>query len=162
MPSDPKETPWQKKSSPRSWSLHWISLLFSSLWLAPIITLLVLNFKERVIGASVWCPYGKCLSDAFNSDQDVLTGLQFVAQAFEIWFLIVVMALLYDVTMLLARSKGGLPVEYVLTHLEFHHAKNLFNPSLWTSAFASKGASTEERRHKASQDCSFLQCLQRC
>lgn len=135
--------------------------MFSSLWLAPIITLLVLNFKEHVIGASDWCPYGKCPSDAFNSDavatavrlnkkdHDVFTGLQFVAQAFEIWFLIVVMALLYDVTMLLARSNGGLPVGYVLTHLEFHDAKNLFNLSLWTSAFASKGASTEERRHKS-------------
>lgn len=103
------------KSQPKSWSWHLFSLLLSLLWLGPIITLLVLNFRNHVIGASIWCPFGKCLSDAFGDDaiatavrldkwdHDLLASLQFAAQAFEIWFLVIARALLYDVGMIFAR-----------------------------------------------------------
>lgn len=103
------------KSQPRSWSWHIFSLLLSLLWLGPIITLLVLNFRNHVIGASIWCPFGKCFSDAFGDDaiatavrldkwdHDLLASLQFAAQAFEIWFLVIATALLYDVGMIFAR-----------------------------------------------------------
>ena len=102
-------------SQPKSWSWHLVSLLLSLLWLGPIITLLVLNFRNHVIGASIWCPFGKCFSDAFGDDaiatavrldkwdHDLLASLQFAAQAFEIWFLVIATALLYDVGMLFAR-----------------------------------------------------------
>ena len=63
-------------------------------------------------------------------DHDVLASLQFVAQAFEIWFLMIATALLYDVAMILARSPGGLPVGYLLIYLEFSDVKNLANPLL--------------------------------
>ena len=59
-----------------------------------------------------------------------------MAQAFEIWFLIIATALLYDVAMIFARGPAGLPVGYLLTYLEFSDVKNLTNPLLWTSAFA--------------------------
>ncbi|KAL9068892.1 MAG: hypothetical protein Q9161_005864 [Pseudevernia consocians] len=135
------------KSGQKSWTWHLFSQLVSLLWLGPIITLLVLNFRNHVIGASIWCPFGKCASDAFSDnaiatavrldkkDHDVLASLQFVAQAFEIWFLIIATALLYDVAMIFARGPGGLPVGYLLTYLEFSDVKNLTNPLLWTSAF---------------------------
>ena len=102
-------------SRPKSYLWHLLSQLLSLLWLGPIITLLVLNFRNHVIGASIWCPFGKCFSDAFGDDaiatavrldkwdHDLLASLQFVAQAFEIWFLIIATALLYDVGMVFAR-----------------------------------------------------------
>ncbi len=73
-----------------------------------------------------------------KKDHDVLASLQFVAQAFEIWFLMIATALLYDVAMIFARSPEGLPVGYLLTHLEFSDVKNLANSLLWTSAFPSR------------------------
>ncbi|MCJ1449754.1 hypothetical protein MMC28_000082 [Mycoblastus sanguinarius] len=149
---------FRSKNKPKSWTCHLLSLLVSFLWLAPIITLLVLNFKRQIIGASVWCPFGKCSSDAFDDsaiaitvevdkkDHDILAGLQFVAQALEMWFMIIATALLYDVTMAFARSHWGLPVGYIWTHLEFSDIKNLINPLLWTSAFPRPGASSSERK----------------
>ena len=103
------------KSRSKSYSWHLFSQFISLLWLGPIITLLVLNFRNHVIGASIWCPFGRCFSDAFGDDaiatavrldkwdHDVLASLQFVAQAFEIWFLMIATALLYDVGMFFAR-----------------------------------------------------------
>lgn len=73
-------------------------------------------------------------------------GLQYVAQAFEIWFLIIATNLLYDVVMLFARSSQGMPVGFMLTHLEFDNPKNLANPLLWTSAFRGKPATRKERK----------------
>ena len=103
------------KSRPKSYPWHFFSQLVSLLWLGPIITLLVLNFRNHVIGASIWCPFGKCSSDAFGDDaiatairldkrdHDLLASFQFAAQAIEIWFLIIATALLYDVGMIFAR-----------------------------------------------------------
>ena len=150
-----------KKTSPRSWLWQSLSLLISVLWLAPIITLLVLNFKAHVIGASVWCPFGRCFSNAFSSnaistavqldhrDHDVLTGLQFLAQAFEVWFLVIATCLLYDVGMLFARSREGLPLGFMLAHLEFKDITFVFNPYLWTSAFPGKNPPKNERRRRS-------------
>ena len=161
IPQAPEKNAGQPgKGQISSWFWKLISLFFSVLWLAPIITILVFNFEERVIGASVWCPLGRCASNAFDpdaiakaveydkDDHNVLTGLQFVAQAFEIWFLIISAGLLYDISMLFARSKGGLPVGFLLNHLEFKDITFLFSPGLWTSAFPRKGASRHERRRK--------------
>ena len=49
--------------------LFWVfGLLFLCLgWLAPVITLLVLNFKGYIAGASVGCGFGTC-------DDNALTG----------------------------------------------------------------------------------------
>lgn len=158
---DPASAPYvphqtRHRTSSRPW--HILSLILSSLWLALIITLLVLNFKEHVIGASVWCPFGHCSSDAFSSnaivtavrldkeDQDILAGLQFVAQAFEIWFLFIAAALLYEIGMLFARSPRGLPIGLLMAYIEFSHVNFLFNSHLWTSAFPPQGAPKEDRR----------------
>lgn len=114
-PSPSSPTITSPNSRPKSYPWHLFSQLLSLLWLGPIITLLVLNFRNHVIGASIWCPFGKCFSDAFGDDaiatavrldrwdHDLLASLQFVAQAFEVWFLIIATALLYDVGMMFTR-----------------------------------------------------------
>ena len=114
-PSPSSPTITSPKSRPKSYPWHFFFQSLSLLWLGPIITLLVLNFRNHVIGASIWCPFGKCFSDAFGDDaiatavrldkwdHDMLASLQFVAQAFEIWFLMIATALLYDVGMIFAR-----------------------------------------------------------
>lgn len=45
-------------------------------------------------------------------------------------------------------SPGGLPVGYLLTHLEFSDVKNLANPLLWTSAFPSRHDSPALRKRR--------------
>lgn len=127
-------------------SLHILSHVFGFLWIAPITALLVLNLKSHVIGASIWCPRGKCNAEAYGvnaiakaskldaEDHNVLGALQFAAKALEVWFMVVATALLYDLAMFLAKSSGGLPIGYLFTHLEFGDIRNLGNPLLWTSA----------------------------
>ena len=128
-------------------TLHIVGHIVGFLWLAPIIALLVLNFKRHVIGASVWCPKGNCASEAYSEpgkaieraqkldrmDHDLLGSLQYVAKALEVWFLFVATGLIYDIALLFAKRWGGLPIGYLFTHLEFGDLRNLFNPTLWTS-----------------------------
>lgn len=156
----PFSPPAVTRSRPKSWPWHFFALFLSLLWLPLIITLLVLNFTSHIIGASVWCPFGRCPSNALNTrgiatavrldeqDHDVEAGLQYVAQAFEIWFFIIATSLLYDVGMLLARSPQGLPVGYMLTHLEFEKTKNLVNPLHWTTAFSGRNAPGKSRERR--------------
>lgn len=122
----------------------------SLLWLAPTTALLVLNHKHHVIGASIWCPGGRCSANALEvdatqraskldrNDHNALGALQFVAKALEIWFFIIATTLLYDVAMLFARRGGGLPVGFFLTHLEFGDVRNLLNPLMWTAPVSHK------------------------
>ena len=133
----------------RKWplSIHVLSHIMALLWLVPIAVLLTLNFKQHVIGASVWCPIGKCNADSYGdaanaiaratrldkADHNVLGALQFVAKALEVWFMFIATALIYDVALFLAKQKGGLPVGYLFTHLEFGDIRNLVNPLMWTS-----------------------------
>lgn len=145
------------RSRRRRLTWHIFSHLIGFLWLAPIAALLVLNYKGHVIGASVWCPMGKCSSDAFatdsiarkskldRDDHNALGALQFVAKALEIWFMIIATAFVYDVAMIFAKKGGGLPVGYLLTHLEFSDVRNLFNPLMWTSAIPHKTSTAAKR-----------------
>ncbi len=145
------------RSRARRWSWHFLSHLFALLWLAPIIALLVLNYKRHVIGASVWCLRGKCSADPFGDnaiaraeeldlhDHDILGALQFVAKALEVWFMIAATSLLFDVAMLFARKGRGLPVGFLLTHLEFGDIRNLLNPLLWTSPIPHPNGRSESR-----------------
>lgn len=141
--AQPPQPPNQPRRS--GWAWHIFSHTASLLWLAPIAALLVLNYKEHVIGASVWCPVGNCDADAFSvdatirarkldrDDHNAVGALQFVAKALEIWFMIIATTLVYDFAMWFARRGGGLPVGFFLTHLEFADVRNLFNPLMWTA-----------------------------
>lgn len=80
----------------RPWLWYYTLQSIHLLWLAPVTVFLAFNHQNRVIGASVWCPFGHCASNAFNdgamatavkyqkSDQDTLAGLQFAAQGIQV------------------------------------------------------------------------------
>ena len=125
--------------------LHWLWHIISLLWLAPIATLLYLNFSHYIIGASAWCPKGHCDAENYSDsavsraqqldrrDHDLNGALQFVAKALEVWFMFVATSLLYDIGVLFAKKGRGLPVGYLLTHVEFSDIRYIFSPLLWTS-----------------------------
>ncbi|KAK2748231.1 hypothetical protein FQN55_004507 [Onygenales sp. PD_40] len=126
--------------------------LFCLAWLLPIAALLWLNFKRQVIGASVACRI-PAYKDACNlwqdlqqetveldsKDHEILGVLQVVAKALEVWFGIVVGALVLDIAMVLLRHRR-LPMNYFLTFLEFTSVLTLVTPRFWKSCF-SRGAS---------------------
>ncbi len=140
-------------------SLAWavVSQVIGLLWLTPIITLLTLNYKNFIIGASIWCPGGHCSADLFstraiqeaakldNQDHNLIGALQYVSKALEVWFVFISTSLVYDVAMLLAKRGGGLPVGFLLTHLEFADIRYLMNPLLWTSPIPHPSASPRIR-----------------
>lgn len=130
----------------RPWLWHVISHLLSLLWLAPAIILLYLNLTKQIIGNTLWCPSGHCaiLGNGQRSivealkydriDHNVTGALLFAQKGIEVWFTAVATLLVYDIAMMFARREGGLPVGYLLAHLEFTDLMNLFNPRVWTSA----------------------------
>ena len=139
----------------RSWwaTLFWQT--FAVLWLLPVIILLYWNFTSHIIGASAWCPDGKCWLDAFNynsevpqermkifdkDDHDLLGGLQFVAKGLEIWFGVIAAALIYLITMRFAGKKEGLPVGYLTRPMEFADIIGLLDPLLWVTGPSPLGA----------------------
>lgn len=134
-----------------------ISQTFTLLWLAPVIKILILNFKEYIIGASVWCPFNICRTDALSyrsaiglhwqaqmrsQDRDFLGVLQFIAKAIEAWFMFIATGLIFDIAMLLAKQPQGLPLGYLLTHLQFADVRNIFNKAFWRSMRLPRKSST--------------------
>ena len=130
----------------------WLSTAFwqtvALLWLVPVVALLYLNFANFVIGASAWCPGGKCYLNAFNldtavpqsrmknfdkEDHNLLGGLQFVAKGLEVWFGIIAAALVYLITMRIAGKQEGLPVAYLTRPMEFADVVALLDPLLWVT-----------------------------
>ncbi|KAL8851435.1 MAG: hypothetical protein Q9221_003614 [Calogaya cf. arnoldii] len=130
--------------------LHWLSHILSLLWIVPISILLWLNFSKRVIGASAWCPRGNCNAEGNSEnaierahkldshDHNVTGALQFVAKALEVWFFFVATSLVYDMGVMFAKRGRGLPVGYLLSHLEFGDIRYILNPLLWTSPLPRK------------------------
>ena len=151
------EHEYTTESRPRSYTWHTVSHIFSFIWLAPIVALLVINFRGTIIGSSAWCPLGRCSSRVWDDnavvrakqldedDHNILGTLQFIAKALEVWFMFIVTSLIYDLAMILARSRGGLPIGFLLTHLQFTDLRNLFNPHLWTAAKPHKNAPVAQR-----------------
>lgn len=138
--------------------LHWLAHFLSLLWLGPIVTLLYLNFSHHVIGASAWCPRGNCNAESNSEtnavrraqtldrqDHDINGALQFVAKALEVWFIFVATGLVYDVGILFAKKGRGLPIGYLLSHLEFSDIRYIFNPLLWTSPWPHHNSVPEKR-----------------
>lgn len=137
--------------------LHWLFHVLSLLWIAPIATLLWLNYSKHVIGASAWCPGHNCNAEGNSenaitrakqldsNDHNVTGALQFVAKALEVWFMFVATSLVYDMGVLFAKRGRGLPVGYLLTHLEFGDIRYILNPLLWTSPLPRKHGVPEKR-----------------
>ncbi|KAL8804119.1 MAG: hypothetical protein Q9182_002752 [Xanthomendoza sp. 2 TL-2023] len=137
--------------------LHWLSHILSLLWIAPIATLLWLNYSKHVVGASAWCPGGNCNAEATSdnaieratkldrNDHNVNGALQIVAKALEVWFMFVATSLVYDMGVMFAKRGRGLPVGYLLTHLEFGDIRYILRPLLWTSPLPHRAGVPEKR-----------------
>ncbi|EXJ76516.1 uncharacterized protein A1O5_01024 [Cladophialophora psammophila CBS 110553] len=127
--------------------------LFCLAWVVPIAILLILNYNNWTVGAGVGCRLkwrkdhcyigllGTDRSDTSSraakldqSDHEILGALQLVAKALEVWFSIVATSLIYDLTMLLGRQGTGLPMAYLLTHVEFGDISTIFSHTFWTSS----------------------------
>ena len=158
--NEPLVAPTKPKRARASWIWAVVSQVVGILWLAPITALLVLNYTKFVIGASVWCPRGVCPTDFLSdftsvvlkkvsqldrADHDVLGALQFVSKSLEVWFMFISTSLVYDVAMLFMKKGGGLPVGFLLTHLEFGDIRYLLNPLLWTSPIPHVTGAPEKR-----------------
>ncbi|MCJ1464636.1 hypothetical protein MMC07_003249 [Pseudocyphellaria aurata] len=72
--------------------------------------------------------------------------LLFAAKGLEVWFIFVAGLLVYDAQTILRRSKGDLPPDYALTHLEFSDLLYLFNASKWTRPIRKASRSPKNRR----------------
>ncbi|KAL8769557.1 MAG: hypothetical protein Q9209_004488 [Squamulea sp. 1 TL-2023] len=149
--------PARRRARPSRVVLHWLSHILSLLWIAPIGTLLWLNLSKHVIGASVWCPGHNCNAEGnsdnaiqrankFDSqDHNVNGALQFVAKALEVWFFFVAASLIYDMGTMFAKKGRGLPVGYLLAHLEFGDIRYIVNPLLWKSPLPNRQGVPENR-----------------
>src|SRR5271155_954739 len=97
-------------------------------WLAPAVTLLVLNFEEYIVGASIGCfdchvnPFS---SSAFQTeatfnkrDHTALGGLQFASKVMEGWFLVAVSGLVYDLLVLLTAKGDDFPLGLLAKYLQ--------------------------------------------
>jgi len=129
---------------------NWLrTLLFQtacSLWIGPIVVLLILNFKRHIVGASAWCPNQDCYVGWFNPvrsipvqklrtfdqrDHNLLGALQFAAKALEVWFELIALALVYLITFMIAGKKEGIPAGLITRPSEFSDLPGLFDPLLW-------------------------------
>ena len=127
---------WRKRLS-RLW--FFITQLLSFLWLAPIVSLLYLNFSRHINGPSVSCPSKGCKADPLavgdakwaldlnRKDHNVLGALQLVSKALELWFLFVAVSFVYNIAMLIASHTGGLPIGLFSSPLEFADPRSLYD-----------------------------------
>jgi len=111
------------KSPPRRPVYFAVHLIICLAWLGPAIALLVLNFQNHVVGASIGCV--SCRVNPFSStvyqeqanfnkkDHTALSGLQFAAKALEIWFALVAAGLIYDVLVIISVHRGHLPHRHI-------------------------------------------------
>ena len=81
-----------------------------------------------------------------QNDHNALGALQFVAKALEVWFVFVATSLVYNVAMIVASRAGGLPIGYLMIHLEFTDLRNLIDPLLWTTPYPSARTIVGKRR----------------
>lgn len=98
------------------------------LWLGPAITLLVLNFEEYIVGASIGC--FSCRINPFSStafqaeagfekrDHTALGGLQVASKVLEAWFLVVVSGLAYDLLIMLTAKGEDFPLGLLAKYLQ--------------------------------------------
>ena len=118
------------------------------LWLVPILTLLYFNLRTHIVGASVWCPQKKCHAGIFNPvistslenlrrfdkrDHNLLGALQIVAKIIEIWFTLIVAALVSRLTYLLAKRENGLTIGLLTHPFNFADFRGTCESLLWTS-----------------------------
>ncbi|KAL2846189.1 hypothetical protein BJY01DRAFT_247361 [Aspergillus pseudoustus] len=100
------------------------------LWLGPALALLILNFRNHIIGSGLNCR-SHCRIDPYSTGQveqierldgtnrDVLGALQFVAKGLEVWFMYVAASFIYILAVNLSAKDDRLPVSLLLVYAEF-------------------------------------------
>lgn len=169
-----KQEEEEESFHPHHWETErphlWKTILiqtFAVLWLVPILSLLIVNIKRHVLGASAWCPFGHCLPRIYDesiyrtnrtavdlpakfdrSTHNILGALQFVAKALEVWFIIIATWLVYLVTTWLANRPSGLPIGYFSRPSEFAEVPSVFDPLLWSTLRRLPSSQGTSRRSK--------------
>lgn len=103
--------------------------LLCLLWLGPALTILMLNFRGYVVGASIGshrCRLNPFSSDTFGleakcnkQNHTSLGWLQFASKALEIWFMVVVSDILYDLLVTLSRGDADVPLDFLAIYVQF-------------------------------------------
>jgi hypothetical protein len=142
-------------------SIRWTitTQVLAILWLAPIISLLWLNFSRYISGATIGCIHNSCPFNPFDPtssskalrlshDARNLVGvLQLVAKALEVWFIFVASSLVYTVTSFFVLRHAGLPLSLFTAYVEFSDIRIFLSPDFWLAA-KSLPRSNGERRLK--------------
>ncbi|KAL4935555.1 hypothetical protein BDV06DRAFT_228714 [Aspergillus oleicola] len=104
--------------------------LVGFLWLGPALAILILNFKNHIVGSGLNCR-SHCRIDPYSTSQvqqierldgtnrDVLGALQFVAKGLEVWFMYVAASFVYRAALHLSAKDNRLPVSLLLIYAEF-------------------------------------------
>ncbi|RMZ88960.1 hypothetical protein DV736_g3817, partial [Chaetothyriales sp. CBS 134916] len=129
-------------------------------WMAPMVALLVLNFKGYILGASVGCAVRSCNDNAWSGDWGKTTekldledhningALQLVAKTLEIWFIFLAGGLIFDLTMWLAGTHD-LPLRYLVLPTEFGELKSfLLSTTMWTCPRPAQPSATQAASQK--------------
>ncbi|KAL5340002.1 hypothetical protein BJX70DRAFT_387626 [Aspergillus crustosus] len=121
--------------------------LVGFLWLGPALALLVLNFKNHIIGSGLNCG-SHCRIDPYSTDRvtqiarleetnrDVLGALQFVAKALEVWFMYVAASFIYRLCVFLSLRDHRLPISLLLVYAEFMDLLYIKDLAMKTRALA--------------------------
>jgi hypothetical protein len=100
------------------------------LWLGPALAILILNFRNHIIGSGLNCR-SHCRIDPYSTSQveqierldstnrDVLGALQFVAKGLEVWFMYVAASFIYILAVHISLKDDRLPVSLLLVYAEF-------------------------------------------
>ena len=148
-----RELPWKAKLS------FTFSVLVGLAWLAPMMTLLWLNFTNHVVGARVPCLHNECVVNDYSDLQaysnleqyemdshDTDGALQLLAKALEIYFVYMAGSLVWMVARLLLQSRSGLPAAYLMRHVECGDILTMREPTFWTALRRPKGPGGLRRR----------------
>jgi hypothetical protein len=122
----------------------------SFMWIPFVLTFMVFNFMNHIVGATLWCLGEHCDVELFNPvisipienlerfdkrDHNILGAMQILAKVFEIWFGLIVAALVSLTTFRIAEKKKGLPIGLITSPFSFADLLGLCDkaPLFWRS-----------------------------
>ena len=122
--------------------------LICLLWLGPAITLVALNLRQLIVGASIGC-FG-CQLNPFSTatsqqeaklnirDREALGGLQLASKILEIWFVLVVSGILYDLLVIFSNGSNDFPLSLLVRYMQVgdimslrYYPKHTKKPKPW-------------------------------
>ncbi|KAI9681237.1 MAG: hypothetical protein M1817_002519 [Caeruleum heppii] len=131
--------------------------LFGVLWCVPILIILVMNFREVSLGATLTCHGCTTFKRAFlldpveasRGDRNVIGALQIVSKLLELWFLFVAGKLVYDLCFHAAAVRQNLPFGWVTAPVSFADPTWFLKPPFWASVSSRPRASLPDARLKS-------------